>query len=324
MGVRSSGRSKSSFKMDQCALYKLSSKGKLCTLLSIDLVQLRRELSSPSYKQFTLPESICKYTQKRRRERFVCEPTGLTRKIHERLQYLIRRIATPDFVQGSVRFASYRDNAKKHCSQKELITLDIQNYYPSVSQKSVFHFFKDSLLCAPDVALVLAQLSCFEGKLPTGSPLSPILAVHASLEMFSNINSMALACGLRFTCYVDDLTFSGSRIPSDLVWKVQTIIRKFGFKLKVSKTKHYKTGQPRAVTGVMIVDDSVKVPFSRFKKYRKLRRAVQNAACQHEHLHILNKMGGLLGETAYLDSRYKNLAKRVYQEIADHKSKFFS
>src|SRR3546814_1311618 len=100
--------------------------------------------------------------------------------------------------------------------------------------------------CRADVAGILGDLCTFEGHLPTGSPLSPILAYYSYHDMWAEIAAFCTAKGYTLTVYVDDVTISGAKVPVADVWHVRRMIHRTG--LRYHKLKHY-VDRPAEITG---------------------------------------------------------------------------
>lgn len=314
------------YDINQCALYKLGSKARLAQLLGVPkarLLALARSVEN--YRVFTLPQEICQFTGKVRKERLVQEPKPELRRVHERIQTLLSRIRPPEYGHAAVKGRSYRSNAEAHLYSPRIATFDVRRFYPSTSRSAVRNFFSDQLCCAPDVADILARLCCWQNEkksssssgLPTGSPLSPILSLYANRPMFDALNDYAGRHQLVFTCYVDDLTYSGDVLPRGLFKFVEKIVISNGHTLATEKTRHFRRNQVKHVTGVVLSNSQVRVPHARFLKARAIASAIMAHAksdVQHR-LSLQRKLAGLLGEAAFLDSRYAGWADRAYADL---------
>ncbi|TAM05449.1 MAG: RNA-directed DNA polymerase [Paraburkholderia sp.] len=293
------------YPISQCCLYKIGSRSRLADLLYIEKVDLVTLPGERSYKVFTLPEKRDEFSGKIKKKRIVQDPKRPLRRVHDRILYLLNKIELPEYVHAAVKGRSYRSNAAAHTTAAhEVLTLDIKSFYPSVSYLLVREFFRYKMKCASDVATTLADLCTYKGALPTGSPLSPLLSYFACGDMFDELNRLAVECGLKFTCYVDDLTFSGEKIPGDLESRVKSVLRRYGHRLAVDKTIRYRPHSPKSVTGCILHNGAIHVPHSRFRKARMLAAAIattDDPALTHK---LYERLAGLLGEAAYLDGRF--------------------
>lgn len=310
--------------LNQCALYKIGSKVRLAYVLGISVTELIRLADAPKYREFLLPEVICPFTAKKTKERWVQEPHGSLKRVHERIRKLLMRVKPPEYAHAAVKGRSYRTNASVHISSNMVATFDITKFYPSTAETLVFRFFISQLMCAPDVASILAKLTCcnfvklgiLQG-LPTGSPLSPVLSIFANKPLFDSLDSLAAKHELKFSCYVDDLTFSGEKIPTGLTQMVKGVIEHHGHKMAEDKTRIFKSISAKHVTGVVIKDNRIIVPYSRFRKARRIEEAFIAEQDPNAKIVLAQKLAGLLGEAAFLDKKYSNWASSSYKVLAD-------
>jgi hypothetical protein len=315
-GARKLGRKRDPFDINQCALYKIGSKQRLASVLLVSLDDLIRiSESTANYRTFKLEEEICPFTGKVRRERWVQDPKPQMRRIHERILKLLRGISPPHYTHAAVKRRSYRSNAIEHLNGERIATFDIKSFYSSTSASRTFSFFHDDLKCAPDVARLLTKITTFEGGLPTGSPLSPLLSLYSNKPLFDQLDELAKQHELLFTCYMDDITFSGNFIPTGFKRVVSSIVYVNGHRLSLSKTRVYRRNHSMHVTGVVIYRGRIQVPHSRFRKARAIVAAIDSEIRLAEKAALSRKLAGLLGEAAYLDTRYSAWAKRSYEDL---------
>ncbi len=310
------------YDITQCALYKVESKARLAGLLHLSVPAILGMAKARKYRQFWLEESVCPFTGKRTKRREVQTPAEALRPLHDRIHDLLRRVSPPLYAHAAIKGKSYRSNAAAHKDSVAVATFDLSSFYPTTSETAVFRFFADQLCCAHDIAGLLARLVCVEGPegyscLPTGSPLSPLISIYANKPMFDALERLAQKHALTFTCYVDDLTFSGAAIPAGLASIVASVVKRYGHTLASRKTRTFGAGVAKHITGVVIQNGKVTVPNSRFHKARKIQQAVEAEADRLMKIQLMQKLAGLLGEAAYLDPRYKAWAQRSHRALSD-------
>ncbi|WP_373220196.1 retron St85 family RNA-directed DNA polymerase [Blautia obeum] len=209
--------------------------------------------------------------------------------LHEILDYVPVSSYAKAFVKGS----SVRDNARFHRRQKKVLTMDIENFFPSIEIGRVLHLFR-KLGYRESVAVLLTNLCCFKGYLPQGAPTSPTLANLIAGKLDEQIiNYIAMGKSkIRYTRYADDLTFSGDFNEGDLIKNVQRIANRQGFRIKEEKTRVRRRNQRQEVTGI-VVNEKMQVS-------RELRRQIRS------DLYYIQKYG--------LDSHieYKKVEKEKY------------
>jgi RNA-directed DNA polymerase len=303
------------YAIDQCALYKLRSKGRLARLLGFDLRRLQ-ELGccGANYKRFKLPQTVCPFIGRVIKERWVQEPKAELRAIHDRLRKLISRVAPPTYAHGAIIGRSYRSNAATHVNATRAATFDIKSFYQKTRADRIFEFYSKKLLCSADVSRLLTRLSCIDDALPTGSPLSPILSLYANQPMFDGLDKLARNHRLTFTCYIDDLAFSGSSIAPDIARLVREIVINSGHTLSDGKTKFFNRKHAKHITGVVLKDGKLKVPHTRFLKARAISSAIAHEIGANR-IGLQRKLAGLLAEAAHLDGAFKKWSQKAQYDL---------
>ncbi|MBF6648035.1 reverse transcriptase family protein [Methylobacter sp. BlB1] len=312
------------YSIDQCSLYKVRSAKRLSEILGVEKQRLDSILkSSAKYREFTIEETTNPFSSKFIKSRQVQAPSDELRRIHERILYLLEPIELPNYAHAAVKGRSYRSNAATHVNSARMATFDLKNFYGSTQRYLVYSFFLDNLKCSPDIAGKLTELTTFRNALPTGSPLSPLLSLHAAKPMLDELSKLAQLHDLIFTCYIDDLTFSGKKIPRSLERRVSRIVGKYNHQLSIHKTKIFDEDKPKHVTGVVINKGKLAVPHSRFLTARKLELAIAGKFPMHGNsmLKLCEKLAGLLGETACIDPTYKKWAEKAQEDLRKARTK---
>jgi RNA-directed DNA polymerase len=317
-----SQRPRKCYALDQCALFKVGSKKRLAQVLGVgacDLLRLSRDQSN--FEIFELEAQVCEFTGVTRKARWVQNPIPELKEVLSRITKLLSRVQVPDFLHGATPGRSYRSNALTHTNAEAVATFDLKDFFPSTTAQQVFRFFYADLQCPPDVASLLSALCTYKGALPTGAPSSPILAYWTNRHLFDTLHQRGRTLNLTMSVYVDDITFSGTSIPRSLQNQVDGIVRSHGHILSAHKTKIFNTGRPKHVTGIVITEGKLRVPHTRFRKARAIRAAYTVATNDEQRARLAAKLCGLLGEAAFLDDRYKKMAKESIKLLAAAKAK---
>ena len=95
------------------------------------------------------------------------------RRINKRI---LQRVKVDPTALGSVRGKKLIDNVSPHVGKPMVATCDLANFFPSIRSGRVYETFQ-AIGCAPDVAHLLTRLTTVDGRVPQGSPTSPMLAV---------------------------------------------------------------------------------------------------------------------------------------------------
>lgn len=274
-----------SYALDQCALYRCSTRKRLFKLL---------QTSSEKFAELKAAPDLYKPLRKKKKDgtfRPVLAPRGDLKRIQRRIGELLLRVKTPDYLISPVRGRSNIDNAARHRGAAAFHLLDIEDFYPSCTASKVAWFFGKRLGCPPDVVKVLLELTTLNGVLPAGSPASPSLAFWAYADMWDEINQLTCDAGCQVSVYVDDITVSGQSIPGMLVYAIKERLAHHGHSYKASK----EIGQinaPVVVTGVVVRDRMLLMPNVQHLERHKLRVEVAKLPEGYEKA---QKMASLTG-----------------------------
>lgn len=248
-------------------LHKLGNHRQLAGILRTDVATLRRcaKLGRSNYSEWDEIKENGKV-------RHIENPKPILKRMQGRLATLLGMIEVPGFLFCPVKGRSYVTNAHQHIGAREVVTMDVSSYFPSTTWKRVYWYFSKRLLLPPDTAWTLASLATLDGRLPTGSPLSPIMAYSAHEDMWLSVAKLAAQRGCRLTVYMDDITLSGDRVPDSLVWAIKQEIHKTGLRLNNAKERRFDKGEA-VITGVVTTRSGARAPKKSHLKLSTLRRA---------------------------------------------------
>lgn len=171
----------------------------------------------------------------------------------------------PSLSHGFVRKRSIITNAMMHVGNKHILNIDLQDFFDSFNFGRVRGFFikNRNFQLDPSVATVIAQIACYDNKLPQGSPCSPVIANLISHSLDIRLASLAKKYKCIYTRYADDITFS-TRMP---VFPVQIMaqnydsyypgmalvreIERSGFLINNKKTRILYENSRQEVTGLI-------------------------------------------------------------------------
>lgn len=173
-----------------------------------DLDQLRHQVSD----QYT--EVLIK--KKDGTVRQCWNPSGPLRRLQTALTTsVLRHVDYPHFLHGSIKGRDYVSNAEQHLGAKWGASIDIKNFFPSITREIVRdHLWRGFFRFSPDVADVLSDLTTLDGKVPQGS----LTACHLANLMFwdqeAEIARKLEEMGFIYTRYVDDISVTSKNQPS--------------------------------------------------------------------------------------------------------------
>lgn len=301
---------KKSYSIEFSPLYNLSNKKKLAELLGSSLSDLIVVIKSDSKSNYNI------FTD-RTSKRFITEPVGNLAKIHKKLLSLLIRISPPEYLHSAVKTRSYISNAKVHRNGNNVLKVDIKKFFPNVKFNSVYKFFRDTLKCSIDVSTILAKLCTVETTnfgihLPTGSCISPILSFYSNIVLFNSVYQLCLQRDCSFTLYIDDMIISGDNASKELLNLVVKEVYKHGY--GYHKIKIYR-GVPAKITGLIVSNGIVSLPYIRSKKIRELDDAVSIASGKLKSK-LLASLVGRLSEAEQINPEYKNIRFRTLNKYS--------
>lgn len=197
---------------------------------------------------------------------------------------------------GFRKNASIVTNASVHRGRRFVFNVDIKDFFDSINFGRVYGFFvknKDFAL-TESVAKILAAIACHDGKLPQGSPCSPVISNLIGQILDIRLVQLAHKYGCSYSRYADDLTFSTNErvFPSaialsnsDHSWDVgktlSKTIEKSGFQLNPKKTRMQYQNSRQEVTGLVVNQRINTRP-----EYRRLARAMTHQLVTNGNFHI--------------------------------------
>ena len=235
----------------------------LCQLLGYKKQYVYGVSNSPAdfYRYYKIPKKNGDFRQ-------ISEPLPSLKEIQKWiLDNILVNVGTSVYAKAYIKNKSIKDNARFHRKQKVLLSLDIKNFFDSISSDKIFDIFWN-LGYKEDVVVMLTNLCCLNGSLPQGAPTSPMLS-NIVLEDFDNeIGLYAIEQKIRYTRYADDMTFSGDFNAGKVISKVKRQLNDLGLKLNDEKTRTRGRGQRQEVTGI-VVNEKMQLPRSERKKIRQ-------------------------------------------------------
>jgi hypothetical protein len=209
------------------------------------------------------------------------------------LAKLLTRIEPPDYLFCPVKGRDYIKNAAQHRGNPVVRCLDIRKFFPNTSARRVFWFFHTVMGCERDIAGTLTNVACYQGHLPTGSPLSPILSYFAHIDVWEMVAATCKANGYMLTVYIDDVTISGSKVSAKVMWDIKKAIHRAGH--RYHKEKLFVNG-PAEITGVMVIGDVLVPPYRQQKKIRQSVAALKEKLSPLVARRLEGQLIGLRGQ----------------------------
>jgi RNA-directed DNA polymerase len=216
----------------------------LARLLRIDLPTLQAIAADPQ------PHYHCfNHKAENGKVRRISKPLGIMMKAQKGiLNEILRSAPMPPCVQGSIKGYSPATNARAHQGQRVIVRVDIQNFFPNVTNEKVYEIWFQVFPFGKALARLLTKLTTLEAQLPQGTPTSSYLANFALRRADVAILAIADTHGLRYTRFVDDIVLSGDRARDVIALVIREISRE-GFTCKRKKTLVAGPRQARTIRG---------------------------------------------------------------------------
>lgn len=159
-------------------------------------------------------------------------------------------------------------NAKQHVASPVVLKLDILHFFDSVRYSAVKELAFPPEIYEENLRILLAMLCYYQDKLPQGAPSSPAISNIILYEFDERVGRWCRARNINYTRYCDDLTFSGSFCPGEVIPFVRAELKKCGFLLNEQKTRIQHSGQQQSVTGI-VVNEKLNIPAAYRRKLRQ-------------------------------------------------------
>jgi RNA-directed DNA polymerase len=232
--------------------------------------------------------------------RKICQPSRKLKGLQSWiLVNILEKIKVSNSCKGFEKNSSTLDNALPHAGANTILTLDLKDFFPSITSNQIFNIFK-TLGYNNLISTVFTNICTFDGYLPQGSPSSPKLANLSAWKLDSRIQGYVGKRGISYTRYADDLSFSGLNPVKvvNIIPMIKNIIEGEKFLINHSKTRISSSGRAKIVTGLVISDEKIGIGK---KKYNNVRAKIHHLSQFNENGNIvlLNEVRGWL---SYLNS----------------------
>lgn len=244
------------------ALRNIHSRANIATLLDTTPKRINYHLypKPKGYRAFSIPK-------KGGGERRIIAPSKPIAGWQHQIANLLRdayrpRAAAHGFCLGR----SIVTNAEIHKGNRWVLNIDLSDFFGSIHFGRVRGLFSSHPFSIPrNVAAILAQLCCHDGKLAQGAPSSPIISNWVCRSLDGDLSKLARKYRCRYSRYADDITFSSQRrtIGSGLVAEhdgssvtlgseLRSIIEGHGFRINDGKVWLRGRSHRQEVTGIIV------------------------------------------------------------------------
>lgn len=167
---------------------------------------------------------------------------------------------------GFVRERSIITNAMMHLNQKNVLNIDLKDFFDSFNFGRVRGFFisNNHFKLNPHIATVIAQIACYDNKLPQGSPCSPVITNLITHSLDIQLASLSKINSCSYSRYADDITISTreTHFPKSIMHenggeyiagaRLKSEIKRAGFEINNRKTRIQYKDSRQEVTGLVV------------------------------------------------------------------------
>ena len=187
---------------------------------------------------------------------------------------------SPNISHAFEKGKSIFSNAKIHRNKRYVLNIDLTDFFDSFHFGRVRGFFnKNRDFQLPiEVATVIAQLTCYNGKLPQGAPSSPIITNLICNILDMRLLKIAKKYRVDYTRYADDITFSTNNRSflgnySEFFSDINKEIINAGFSINDSKTRLQYRDSRQEVTG-LTVNKKLNIDYRYYKETRAMAHSL--------------------------------------------------
>jgi RNA-directed DNA polymerase len=247
-------------------LAQLKTVSQLASFLGIGVRELRQLKPQDHFITFEIPKPG------KDEKRTIEAPTGILRNLLDRLSDGLqwaysdnRTNAAQGYIRSVTNDPDKRTiftNASKHLGKKYMLNIDLESFFYQINLQKVQEIFADDRFFSFDTEAVnlLANLVCYRGRLPMGSPTSPALSNFATITMDIELSRWSIAQKIVYTRFVDDLTFSSNlQLKQGHFDMIRDMLWIHRFVPNNHKIKWYGIEDVKEVTG-LIVGKKISLP----------------------------------------------------------------
>lgn len=217
--------------------------------------------------------------------RKITAPTGVLKTIQKKLSHCLYNYRSQVFEKNNIKMnishgfekeKSIMSNSKIHKNKRYILNVDLEGFFDSFHFGRVRGYFINNkyFRMTEEVATIIAQLTCCNGKLPQGAPTSPIITNLICQILDIKLLNLAKKYKLDFTRYADDMTFSTNNKTfaekyDCFIEDLNKVIIKNGFSINENKTRLLFKDSKQTVTG-LVVNKKVNVDRDYYRKVRSM------------------------------------------------------
>lgn len=222
-------------------------------------------------------------------------------------------IPISDRANGFVKGRGIKRNAQFHLNRSFILSIDIKDFFPSISQKQVYEALVKNL-GENELNLKLAKLCTFKRHLPQGAPTSPALSNIVFKDIDDEITNFCKKKLVVYSRYADDLVFScDTKITLVEIYSfVNSLLRTNSFNINKIKTKYFSGKGRMVITGININEGRLSV---KQEIKRNLRSNIYNLIIKKDTQINKNSVAGYLSFIRDIEPEYYHKMKEYIKRL---------
>ena len=246
----------------------------LCSYLKVDFYAIQDLIAKPSYRHYFIPK-------KSGGNRQIDAPNQVLKRIQKKMNKSLQGIylgIQPTCAHGFTvhprdqkKVANIVENALPHIGKKQVLNLDLENFFPSIKAKRIRDLLKSDIFqFTENMANAITLLTTINGHLPQGAPTSPVLSNLVCLPLDKQLMAWCEEREINYTRYADDLSFSCDQpFTIEEISDIRLIIAQHDFRVNEKKLRKRANNKKQTVTG-LVVNEKVNVDRKLIKKVRAM------------------------------------------------------
>lgn len=177
--------------------------------------------------------------------RWIYDPKPILRNEQNKLLKPLSKLPISDYCFAFRKGYSIKDAARIHINSEWIISLDIKDFFPSITKKHLLSLGLSDYEC---------ELVTYNGKLVQGTSVSPLISNIVISPIINRVAKVLCRHNVRLSAYADDITISAiSGKPKHLyVNYINDVLYENNFKLNKRKTKFMFKNQSMKILGCNI------------------------------------------------------------------------
>lgn len=291
-------------------------------LLSLDLIDNKlidkdkiKKLYSISnriednYKVFKIRKRNGKY-------RTIYEPNYNLKYIQKQiLNNILNNYKISKYAKAYHKGISLKDNAINHINKEVILKLDLENFFDNISFIDVYNYCFPIEYFPKQIGMLLTYLVTYEDHLTQGSPTSAYISNLVMRDFDEELGEFCNKLNVSYTRYSDDMTFSGNFNPTDIIKKINQLLKNTNLNLNKDKIHIIRKNNKQLVTGI-VVNKKLSVDINYRKKIRQEIYYIKKYGL-NSHLKHINY---LQSKETYLNNLYGRI---LYVLQIDNSNKEF-